>query len=157
MKKTATREEVELVLGKHRHISLTQAVRDAILNHLFKEPYEPKVGEWVLTSDNADGWGSSIEDVNNKILQIESIDSDGYVKFENGLVTNVTEIERPATEDEIKRAQWKEGEVYEVWDNEIDVEKRLRYSSNLYGFFYVYDKNDKQRDKWDNFKRVVQC
>jgi hypothetical protein len=150
MKKTATREDVENALNKHL---LKDSVYNEILNELFGELYKPKVGEWVVIGEGNNG----------------SINQTGEV----GIVTNTYEINctvdcghnsnanyhnyediRPATEDEIKRAQWKEGEVYEVWyDGKASV---LRLSSDYYGCFWD-DLAKIHFYEWDNFKKFVQC
>ena len=66
-----------------------------------------KVGDWVLTSDNANGWGSVPNVVNNKILKITKIDlqdllnDGGRIYFNNGIKTAGKEVLRKATLNEI--------------------------------------------------------
>lgn len=71
---------------------------------------EFKVGDWVLLSNNAGGWGTASSKINNKILQITEIDhayrSDkGGVFYFNDMLTVGKEIVRKATPEEIAAAQ----------------------------------------------------
>lgn len=150
MKKTATRQEVERVLEKEYGL-LTKESKDKILNELFGEPYEPKVGDCVITKGyhpDYDGRVLEITRVSNKLFYYFKVLDGGY--FLDNVSFTRRHIERPATEEEIKRAQWKEGEVYEVWDDG-DVKRYFEASSKEFGTF------GESSEKWDNFKRIVQC
>ena len=151
MEKTATREDVENALNKHL---LKDSVYNEILNELFGEPYEPKVGDWVVIGEYNSG---SINQPGEVGIVTHTFKT--HCKVDCGHNSNANhhnyENLRPATEDEIKRAQWKEGEVYEVWDNALDV-VLTAFSSANYGRFKDY-KGEKRDYKWDNFKRIVQC
>jgi hypothetical protein len=89
-----------------------------------KEWFEPvyeeekfKVGDWVLLSNFANGYGSYSEQVNGKVLQITKISGDKvyFPKDRLGEVKTILEnIKRKATEEEIKKAQSIEIGGYEV-------------------------------------------
>lgn len=150
MKQTATREDVENALNKHL---LKDSVYNEILNELFGEPYEPKVGDWVVIGEYNSGSINQPGDVGVVTHTFKT-----HCKVDCGHIGNANhhnyENLRPATEEEIKKAQWKEGEVYEVWyDGKASV---LRLSSDYYGCFW----NDLAKIhfyEWDNFKKFVQC
>jgi len=77
-------------------------------NKLINTNKEYEVGEWVLLSGTAWGWGSPPEDVNNKILKITEIDkrwhsNNGGKYFFDGAATVGKEIVRRATRDEINK------------------------------------------------------
>lgn len=61
------------------------------------------IGDWVLTSDNAWGYGNLSEDICNKILQITEIKNKRF--YFNKLQTDIREIVRKATPKEIENAQ----------------------------------------------------
>lgn len=83
-----------------------------VLDLWFEEVYEPeyKVGDWVLLSNTANGWGAYPEEVNNKILQITKIDLEdnsekgGRYYFGKGVKIIGKEIVRKATPQEIEEA-----------------------------------------------------
>jgi len=150
MEKKVTKEEVERIVEKYT--SVTQ--KDRILNELF--PLEFKVGDWVLTSFRANGWGSFPHEVNNMILQIESIVNENFPKgiettviFTSGVKTNIKEIKRHATPEEIAISEWEEGRECIVWDGSL---KLVRVSSSRVGYFYEggrYSGNDVKFSKYD--------
>jgi len=83
-----------------------------VLDLWFEPVYEDgfKVGDYVLLSNNAHGWGSLAESVNNKMLQITKIDlkdqSDVGGRYYFGRYKTVgQEIVRKATSEEIAKAQ----------------------------------------------------
>jgi hypothetical protein len=152
MKKTVTREEVEKALFNEfkgdYHKSCVK-----ILNELFGEPYEPKVGDWVVIGEDNDFSVNKSGDIGIVTHTYETycrVDCSRNSSANNHNPENL----RPATEEEIKRAQWKEGEVYEVWPDG-EWRRYLRFSSVDYGTFWA--DSSKAEFKWDNFKRVVQC
>ena len=77
-----------------------------------QEEKKYRVGDWVLTSNNADGWGSYKEQVCGRILKITSIDLEdrkeygGRFTFKNYRTVG-KEIVRKATEEEIEAATCK--------------------------------------------------
>lgn len=147
--KTVTREEVEKVFKEHSSAFVYEGAETTILNYLFGEPYEPKVGDWVV------GWHNEGGELHYKAWQISRFNDEGLaVPIDRELWSTGTRNLRPATEEEIKRAQWKEGEVYEVWDNgRMSLIKR---ASDDYGYFWDNSKK-KNSYEWDNFKRIEQC
>ena len=83
---------------------------------LAKNPY--KVGDWVLTG-NASGWSNHPDDINNRVLRIKEAEENSGDHFGNSLVyfeqknrdgkymrTSFDKIQRLATEEEIKEAQY---------------------------------------------------
>ena len=86
-------------------------LREAGVLDLWFEPvYEQqfKVGDYVLLSNNARGWGALSEEVENQILQITKIDlldrkDDGGRYYFGKLTTVGKEIVRLATEEEIDK------------------------------------------------------
>ena len=154
MKKTATREEVERVFKEHSSEFTFEGADKMILNELFGEPYEPKVGDWVVIVENKN---CSVNQVGDIGIVTHTFVTSCQVDCGHKSNANYHNYEdlRPATEEEIKRSQWKDGEVYEVWDNGSD-RSTLRFTSDDYGVFW--STSDKQStQKWDNFKRIVQC
>lgn len=155
MKQTATREEVERVLKEHIGHA-TSSIRE-ILNELFGEPYEPKVGDWVVIS--VDNNNCSVNEIGDVGIVTHTFARDCKVDCGHNSNANHHNYEnlRPATEEEIKKAQWKEGEVYEVWDNGCQPDEwYLAISSKDYGWFWINSKK-KTTTQWTNFKRAVQC
>lgn len=152
MKQAVTREEVERVLEQY----LTPIHQEPILNELFGEPYEPKVGDWVVIGEDND---CSINQSGEVGIVTHTSKTDCRVDCGHNSNANQHNYKnlRPATEDEIKRAQWKEGEVYEVWDNGCQPDEwYLAISSKDYGWFWISSKK-KTTTQWTNFKRAVQC
>lgn len=102
----------EVVISKSNIILLKKA---EVLDLWFEPVYEEefKVGDWVLLSNNANGWGSLSENVNNKILQITKINSSdkpergGRYFFGSGITVG-QEIVRKATPEEILDSMVKE-------------------------------------------------
>lgn len=98
--------------------------------HLWFEPiYDEglKVGDWVLTSEKANGWGSSSAEINNKILKITKIDKSerleygGRYYFDN-LRTIGQEILRKATEEEIEKAKSEIVKMFSSNRGEFEIE-----------------------------------
>lgn len=153
MEKTVTKAEVERVFDSLNQGHTLESLRPLIMKDLFPEPYEPKVGEWVVIGEYNSGSINQPGDVGVVTHTFKT-----HCKVDCGHIGNANhhnyENLRPATEEEIKKAQWKEGEVYEVWyDGKASV---LRLSSDYYGCFW----NDLAKIhfyEWDNFKKFVQC
>ena len=100
-----------------------------VLDLWFEAMYEKefKVGDWVLTSEKANGWGSSPAEINNKILKIKKIDKSerleygGKYYFDN-LRTIGQEILRKATEEEIEKAKSEIVKMFSSNKGEFEIE-----------------------------------
>lgn len=96
----ATPEEIKM----YEHAGNPVDVTTYKIPEVMKEEY--KVGDWVLTSGYADGWGSSPKAVNNKILRVTKIDLGddseyGGIYYFDKERTVGAEIVRKATPEEI--------------------------------------------------------
>lgn len=101
--KPATKEEINwlnICIQENKFIEFNE-----INNYMNKET-RFEVGDWILTTNNAHGWGARREDVCNKILQITKIDLEdltpfgGRISFDK-IITVGKEIERKALPHEI--------------------------------------------------------
>ncbi len=112
---------------------------------IYKERPKYKVGDWVLTSNNANGWGSSSGEINNKILQISRIDYDDLAthggRYYFGIKrTAGEEIVRLATPKEIKKATTKKFPIGDykavVKDGNIIIDGKGKISVEAFNDFY---------------------
>jgi hypothetical protein len=105
-----------------------------------KDATQYKVGDWVLTANNAHGWGSYADNINNKILQITAIDRKYNVcpsgKFFFGKeMTTGKHIIRLATPEEIKKAQYLPDGTPCFVRLHKDMSWRLAYATGNGGFY----------------------
>jgi len=117
-----------------------------------KVTYE--VGDWILTSNNANGWGNGAKEVNNKILQITEIYSEDYGEYGGtycfGAIKTVgREIVRKALSHEIPQSipkyvkcahnagGWVVGKIYKCDDKQPDFPHKLSIRNNLGDVYHV--------------------
>ena len=120
-------------------------VLDLWFEPIYKEGPKYKVGDWVLTSNNANGWGSGVSEVNNKILKITKIDLEdlefhGNRYYFGKEMTAGKEIVRLATPEEIEKATTKEFPIgsYKavVKDGNIIIDGKGRISVEAFNNLY---------------------
>lgn len=111
-------------------------------NILLKEKVKYKTGDWVKVRD--------------KILKIDSSHLDGrdsyfYVEGYFNPRLYPKDIERLATEQEIKETEWKPGELYWVKLNSA-CGWELRFASKEYGQFYINQNKSGECQTWKEFQ-----